>query len=78
MNIGNPEEVSILEVASIISKIAGREMAVTHQTGPVGDDPERRCPDITRAKAWLNWEPSVPLNQGLCLTLAHYGVKCAS
>jgi dTDP-glucose 4,6-dehydratase len=73
VNIGNPVETSILEFAEIINKITGNPAGILHETEKrLGDDPQRRQPDITKAKQILNWEPCVPLEEGLKLTIAYF------
>ena len=70
VNIGNPEEVSILELAGLVRELAGSTSEVELLPRPV-DDPEVRCPDITRAQTELEWTPLVPLAKGLELTLEY-------
>jgi len=70
-NIGNPHEVTILELGERLSKIAGAELRVVH-TAPMPDDPKRRCPDIRRAKSLLGWEPQVATDDGLRRTWAWF------
>jgi UDP-glucose 4-epimerase len=64
VNIGNPQEMSILEFARLIQQITSTQSQIVFQELPV-DDPKVRQPDITRAKTVLEWEPSVPVEQGL-------------
>lgn len=68
VNIGNPQEVTILEFAEIIQKVWGKRCEVRFEPLPV-DDPRTRRPDITRARALLNWEPIVTIEDGLKKTL---------
>lgn len=68
INIGNPQEVSILELANLIKKLVRSSSQIVF-TNPRPDDPLRRCPDITKAKQLLAWEPKVTLNEGLKYTL---------
>jgi dTDP-glucose 4,6-dehydratase len=68
VNIGNPIEYAVREIAQMIIEISGYEGEVVHEALPE-DDPKRRCPDITRAKEVLNWEPRVPAPEGLKRTL---------
>ncbi len=68
VNIGNPEEFTMLECADEILKITGSASKITFQPLPP-DDPKQRKPDITKAKAILGWSPKVNLQQGLALTL---------
>jgi dTDP-glucose 4,6-dehydratase len=69
LNLGNPEEVSVAELADLIRQAAGSASAVEFIERPV-DDPEVRCPDISLARAKLGWEPRVPLAEGLSRTIA--------
>jgi len=68
VNIGNPDEVSIRELADVVRNVADRNVSVTHTERPP-DDPERRCPNITRAQDRLNWQPSVELRDGIKKTI---------
>ncbi|MDR2766595.1 MAG: SDR family oxidoreductase [Holosporaceae bacterium] len=74
MNIGNPKEVTVLELAKLIIKITGSKSQLVFKELPA-DDPKRRCPDITMAKNTIGWAPSVDLEVGLRLT-AEYFEKC--
>ncbi len=68
INLGNPEEISILEFALKINEITGNTAGIVYQPRPV-DDPSRRCPDITKARELLGWEPKVGLEEGLRRTI---------
>ena len=68
VNLGNPHEVTIGEVASRIIQLAGSSSKVEYHPLP-GDDPRRRRPDISRAERLLNWRPTVELNEGLIQTI---------
>ena len=68
VNIGNPHEVTILHLAETIQNVVGRHPGIEFQPRPT-DDPSVRCPDITLAREVLNWEPKVPLEEGLARTL---------
>jgi len=70
VNLGNPQETSIMELAEKIIDIIGSSSKLIHQPLPP-DDPKRRCPDITLAKEKINWWPTVPLDKGLKKTI-HY------
>lgn len=70
-NIGNPAEMSILQFAEKIIELTGAGSTIVHKDLPV-DDPKIRQPDITRAKAVLDWEPTVPLADGLEKTIAYF------
>jgi len=71
VNIGNPEEKSINTFASLIRDMVGGESDIVHLPA-VEDDPQRRRPDISRAKEKLNWEPKVPLEKGLAKTVDYF------
>ena len=71
INLGNPTEISILEVAQLIIKITNSKSAVEFLP-PREDDPPIRKPDITKAKTLLGWEPKVPLEEGLRLTIEYF------
>ncbi len=71
VNIGNPHEVSVRALAEQVIAITGSRSRIVHQKLPV-DDPVQRCPDISRARALLGWEPVVPLAQGLERTVAYF------
>ena len=68
INLGNPEEVSIGALAEKIIDLARSESRVVFQELPE-DDPRRRCPDISKARTYLKWEPRVPLEEGLRRTI---------
>jgi dTDP-glucose 4,6-dehydratase len=68
VNIGNPQEITILEFAERIRQLVGSSEAIVFQPLPQ-DDPKRRCPDIAKARRILQWEPKVGLDEGLRLTL---------
>ncbi|XP_076661800.1 UDP-xylose synthase [Halictus rubicundus] len=71
VNIGNPVEHTIEEFALIIKDLVGTNSKVV-ELAAVEDDPQRRRPDITRAKKYLNWEPKVPLAEGLKKTIMYF------
>jgi dTDP-glucose 4,6-dehydratase len=71
VNIGNPQEITIVEFAERIRKHFENAPPLVYETLPQ-DDPKRRCPDITKAKRLLKWEPKVGLEEGLKLTLAYF------
>jgi UDP-glucuronate decarboxylase len=70
LNIGNPEEHTILELAEKVLTLTGSRSRLRHQPLPA-DDPKRRCPDITAARRHLDWQPKVSLDEGLRLTVDH-------
>lgn len=71
VNLGNPGEYTMLELAKQVLKATGSSVALAHEPLPK-DDPKQRCPDITRARQILNWEPQFPLAEGLKSTVAYY------
>jgi UDP-glucuronate decarboxylase len=71
INLGNPGEFTILELADLVLAKTGSDSPLVYKPLPV-DDPQRRRPDISRAKAVLGWSPSVPLAEGLDATIAHF------
>jgi dTDP-glucose 4,6-dehydratase len=74
VNIGNPHEMTIEEIATIIIGLVGSSSRLVHQPLPV-DDPKQRRPDITRARTILKWEPRVPLEEGLLKTVEYFRSK---
>jgi dTDP-glucose 4,6-dehydratase len=70
-NVGNPQEITILEFAEHIRKQFEKAPPIVFEPLPQ-DDPKRRCPDIAKAKRILKWEPKVGLEEGLKLTLAYF------
>ena len=74
MNIGNPEEVTILELAKEIIQLTGSRSKIIFQDLPQ-DDPKVRQPDITKAQTILGWEPKVPRHDGLKKTLNYFKTK---
>jgi UDP-glucuronate decarboxylase len=68
VNIGNPVENTMLELAEAVVAAIGSTSKITHHPLPK-DDPQQRCPDITRARQWLDWEPKVLLKDGLEQTI---------
>lgn len=71
VNLGNPSEVTMLQLAETIIRLAGSSSGIVHRDLPV-DDPKQRRPDITRARKLLGWEPEVPLEDGLRRTLEYF------
>lgn len=71
VNIGNPGEFTMLELADAVREVTGSESEIVFEPLPV-DDPGRRRPDITLARQLLGWEPEVDLREGLARTLAWY------
>ncbi|MBL0882852.1 MAG: SDR family oxidoreductase [Chitinophagaceae bacterium] len=71
VNIGNPNEISLLEFAKEVLKLTGAGVKIVHKPLPV-DDPKQRRPDITRAKELLGWEPTIDRAEGLKMTYAYF------
>jgi dTDP-glucose 4,6-dehydratase len=76
VNIGNPDERTISEIAAVVLKVTGSASHVVHRPLPT-DDPTRRCPDITLASERLGWSPRVDLVTGLEQTAAYFGALTA-
>lgn len=74
INLGNPKEFTMLELAEKILKLTGSSSRVVFRPLPT-DDPKQRQPDISRAKLLLGWEPKVEVDQGLELTIRHFSNK---
>jgi len=66
VNIGNPDEISMLELVEVVREVTGSSSEVVFEPLPVGD-PTRRRPDITRARTLLGWEPTIALRDGLAV-----------
>jgi len=74
VNLGNPREITILELAETVVSLTGSASPITLVTpgdARTQDDPQTRQPDITRARTLLGWEPRINLEEGLRLTIAH-------
>ncbi|MCB1967026.1 MAG: SDR family oxidoreductase, partial [Candidatus Accumulibacter sp.] len=71
VNVGNPVESTIRELAERIVELTNSRSAIVYRPLP-SDDPMQRCPDIARARAWLDWEPQVQLEQGLRSTIEYF------
>jgi dTDP-glucose 4,6-dehydratase len=71
VNIGNPNEFTILECAQVVLKITGSKSRIRHEPLPQ-DDPRQRRPDITKARKLLGWEPKIDLETGLRLSLDYF------
>lgn len=67
INIGNPTEVTMLELAQTVNEVVGTHLPISFEPLPQ-DDPSRRCPDISLARQLLNWEPKIDLSEGLSRT----------
>lgn len=71
INLGNPSEEKIVDVARLITKVTGSSSAVRFDPLP-DDDPKLRCPDISRARRLLGWEPQMSLEEGLAPTISYF------
>ncbi|MEE9422010.1 MAG: GDP-mannose 4,6-dehydratase, partial [Gammaproteobacteria bacterium] len=71
VNLGNPGEFTIAELAHLVIEMTGSKSKLVNKELP-SDDPKQRCPDITLAKEKLDWEPKVDLQQGLKKTIAYF------
>jgi UDP-glucuronate decarboxylase len=71
VNLGNPDEYTILELAKSIIRLTGSHSKIHYLPLP-DDDPVRRCPDITLAREKLDWQPTVKLEEGLTKTIAYF------
>jgi UDP-glucuronate decarboxylase len=71
VNLGNPGEFTMKDLATLVLELTGSKSRIVHQELP-SDDPVRRCPDIGRAKAQLGWSPTVALRDGLVKTVAYF------
>jgi len=71
LNLGNPDEFTITELARLVIELTGSRSTVTYQPLP-SDDPRQRCPDITRARTQLHWQPQVKLREGLQSTIPYF------
>lgn len=77
INLGNPHEVSIYSIAKLVTELAGSKSEIVFRPLPE-DDPKRRCPDITKAKGILEWQPYVQLEEGLRKTVEYFRKKIIS
>jgi dTDP-glucose 4,6-dehydratase len=73
VNLGNPDERTIIDVAELIQKVAARRVGVVHVPADP-EDPRVRCPEISKARKLLKWEPGISLQDGLRKTLAFYAM----
>ena len=71
VNLGNPEEVTVLQLAHTIVRLAGSKSKIEHRELPE-DDPRQRRPDISHARDLIGWEPEVRLEDGLGRTLEYF------
>jgi len=71
INVGNPVEFTMRELAELTVKLTNSRSQIVHRPLPA-DDPRQRQPDITKAKTHLKWQPSVQLEEGLIRTIAYF------
>ena len=71
VNLGNPQEISILELANMVNDLSGGSSPIIRKPLPV-DDPKVRRPEITRAKTLLDWKPQIDIEEGLKRTIHFY------
>jgi UDP-glucuronate decarboxylase len=74
MNLGNPGEFTMLQLAELTLKLVGGKSKIVHKALPA-DDPKQRRPDITMARKVIKWEPTVPLEEGLKRTIAYFKTR---
>jgi UDP-glucuronate decarboxylase len=74
VNIGNPGEFTMNELAQEVAKAVGKDIKITHLPLPQ-DDPKQRQPNITRAQELLGWSPTIPLSEGLKKTVAYFAER---
>lgn len=77
VNLGNPEEFTMLELADLVKELTGSRSQVVFKPLPI-DDPRRRLPDTTRARQLLGWSPVIDLRTGLEKTIAWFGMQAAT
>jgi UDP-glucuronate decarboxylase len=71
INLGNPGEFTMIELAEAVIRLTGSASSMVFRPAPV-DDPRQRQPDITKARGKLGWEPTIPLEQGLVHTISYF------
>ncbi len=77
VNLGNPAEFTVAELAQIVLRLTGSKSSVVHEQLPT-DDPKQRRPDISTARRLLDWEPRVPLEEGLRRTIDYFRTQLAA
>jgi UDP-glucuronate decarboxylase len=76
VNLGNPHEVTVLDLAQLVISLVGSRSRIEFRPLPA-DDPRQRCPDISRAERLLHWTPKVPLEEGLANTIEYFDALLA-
>jgi dTDP-glucose 4,6-dehydratase len=74
VNIGNPDEFTLLELAETVLELTGSASEIVHEALPT-DDPKQRRPDITKANQILGWQPAIQLREGLQRTIDESGIE---
>ena len=77
INIGNPVEFTMLELADLVIELTGSQAGISHRPLP-NDDPQQRQPDISMARERLGWEPEVALSEGLGLTIPYFAEQLSA
>jgi nucleoside-diphosphate-sugar epimerase len=77
INIGNPVEFTMLELADLVIELTGSQAGISHRPLP-NDDPQQRQPDISMARERLGWEPEVALREGLGLTIPYFAEQLSA
>jgi UDP-glucuronate decarboxylase len=77
VNLGNPEEVTIRELAEMVIEMTGSSACFVHHPLPM-DDPRQRCPDVSKAQELLGWHPVIGLREGLRHTIAYFATTAAA
>jgi dTDP-glucose 4,6-dehydratase len=77
VNIGNPDEFTVLECAREVLAVTGSSSGIEFCPLPT-DDPRQRCPDITKARTLLQWQPTISLHTGIRLTLDYFRAALAA
>jgi len=77
VNLGNPHEISVRELAEQVVALTGSRARIVHRPLPQ-DDPRQRCPDISYARSLLGWQPGVPLEDGLQRTIRYFAALLAA
>jgi dTDP-glucose 4,6-dehydratase len=76
VNFGTPEELTMMELASLVKELTGSDVPIVHCPLPV-DDPKQRRPDISKARELLNWSPTVSVREGLARTIQSFKIQAA-
>jgi UDP-glucuronate decarboxylase len=77
VNLGNPHEITMLELAQVITDLTGSRAGIEYRPLPP-DDPVKRCPDITLARTRLGWQPKVPFQEGVSATIDYFRRRLAA